>query len=236
MAHLRKITLEELERRNYTESTKRAYLRTIDEFARHFNRPPDQLGPEQIREYVAHLFRDRKLADNTVNQRVGALRFFFIKTLRKAWSVEETPYPKKRLHLPVILSQDEVSRLIESALIPFHRTILVTLYATGVRRAELANLKIHDIDSQRMVGSRPGRQGTQGPRRHAQPESARRASTALSPAAPEAVRVAVPRRHAAHCRLSNQLQSRLVRLPRSRQTRRHSQTTSPAHAPPLLRH
>ena len=151
MTHLRKITLDELERRNYTQSTTRAYLRTIDEFARHFNRPPDQLGPEQIREYVAHLFRDRKLADNTVNQRVGALRFFFIKTLRKAWSVEETPYPKKRLHLPVILSQDEVARLIESALIPFHRTILVTLYATGVRRAELANLKINDIDSQRMV-------------------------------------------------------------------------------------
>jgi integrase/recombinase XerD len=81
---------------------------------------------------------------------VGALRFFFIKTLRKAWSVEETPYPKKRLHLPVILSQEE-GRLIESALSPFHRTILVTLYATGVRRAELANLKVTDIDSQRMV-------------------------------------------------------------------------------------
>ena len=143
--------LEELQRRNYTQSTTRAYLRTIDDFARHFNRPPDQLGPEQIREYVAHLFRDRKLTDNTVNQRVGALRFFFIKTLRKVWSVEETPYPKKRFHLPVILSPDEVGRLIESALIPFHRAILVTLYATGVRRAELAKLKLADIDSQRMV-------------------------------------------------------------------------------------
>ena len=59
----------------------------------------------------------------------------------------KTPYPKKRLHLPVILSQEEVARLIESALIPFHRTILMTLYATGVRRAELANLKIGDIPS-----------------------------------------------------------------------------------------
>src|ERR1035437_4175851 len=74
-----------------------------------------------------------------------------IKTLRKPWSVEETPYPKNRPPLPVILSQDEVGRLIESALITFHRTILVTLYATGVRRAELANLKVSDIDSQRMV-------------------------------------------------------------------------------------
>ena len=143
--------LEELERRNYTQSTTRAYLRTIEDFARYFKRPPDQLGPEQIREYIAYLFRERKLTDNTVNQRVGALRFFFIKTLKKSWNVEETPYPKKRLHLPVILSQDEVSRLIESALTPVHRTILITLYATGVRRAELANLKIADIDSQRMV-------------------------------------------------------------------------------------
>ena len=151
VTHLRKMMLEELQRRNYTQSTTRAYLRAIDDLARHFHRPPDQLGPEQIREYVAHLFRDRKLTDNTVNQRVGALRFFFIKTLRKVWSVEETPYPKKRFHLPVILSPDEVGRLIESALIPFHRAILVTLYATGVRRAELAKLKLADIDSQRMV-------------------------------------------------------------------------------------
>lgn len=151
MTHLRKMVLDELERRNYTQSTMRAYIRTLEDFARYFKRPPDQLGPEQIREYIAYLFRERKLADNTVNQRVGALRFFFIKTLRKPWSVEETPYPKKRLHLPVILSQDEVGRLIQSALIPFHRTILVTLYATGVRRAELANLKVSDIDSQRMV-------------------------------------------------------------------------------------
>ena len=143
--------LEELQRRNYTESTTRAYIRTIEDFARHFKRPPDQLGPAEIRTYVAHLFRDRKLTDNTVNQRVGALRFFYVKTLKKSWSVEETPYPKKRFRLPVILSKEEVGRLIESALIPFHRTILVTLYATGVRRAELANLKIGDIDSQRMV-------------------------------------------------------------------------------------
>jgi site-specific recombinase XerD len=151
--------LEELERRNYTQSTMRAYLRTIEDFARYFKRPLDQLGPEQIREYIAYLFRERKLTDNTVNQRVGALRFFFIKTLKKSWNVEETPYPKKRLHLPVILSPDEVSRLIESALTPVHRTILITLYATGIRRAELAHLKIADIDSQRMVVNIRGGKG-----------------------------------------------------------------------------
>ena len=151
MTHLRKVMLEELERRNYTESTTRTYLQTVEDFARFFHRPPDQLGPEQIREYTAHMFRVRKLADNTVAQRVAALRFFFTRALKQSWRIEETPYPKRRTRLPVILSQDEVARLMESAATAFQRTILITLYATGVRRAELTNLKTADVDSQRMV-------------------------------------------------------------------------------------
>src|SRR3954452_23826078 len=67
--------LEELERRNYSQSTVRTYVRTIRDLARYFNRPPDQLGPDQLREYQAYLFRERKLAANTVNQRTAALRF-----------------------------------------------------------------------------------------------------------------------------------------------------------------
>jgi site-specific recombinase XerD len=143
--------LEELERRNYSQSTARAYLMTIKDFARYFRQPPDTLGPEHIRQYQAYLFRERKLAANSVNQRVGALRFFFIKTLKKTWSVDETPYPKRVIRLPKIFSPEEVARLIDSATTPFYRTILMTLYATGVRRAELAHLKVSDIDSQRMV-------------------------------------------------------------------------------------
>ena len=108
----------------------------FEDFARYFNRPPDQLGPEQIREHQAHLFRDRKLAANSVIQRLGALRFFFIKTLGQSWSVTETPYPKKVVRLPAILSPAEVARLIEAALTPFHGILLMTLCATGARRAE----------------------------------------------------------------------------------------------------
>ena len=151
VTQIRKMMLEELERRNYTESTTRAYLQIVRDFACHFHRSPDQLGPEQIREYAAHLFSVRKLADNTVAQRVAALRFFYTRVLKRAWHIEETPYPKKRKRLPIILSREEVDRLIKSALTPFHRTILMTLYATGSRRAELANLRVADIDSQRML-------------------------------------------------------------------------------------
>jgi integrase/recombinase XerD len=151
MTHLRKIMLEELERRNYAETTKDCYIHAVEEFARYFNRPPDRLRPEHIREYQAHLFSKKKLAPNTVTQRLAALRFFFVQTLKRPWSAAETPYPKKVLHLPTVLSQEEVARLIDSAAIPFHRILLMTLYATGARRAELARLKISDIDSQRMV-------------------------------------------------------------------------------------
>ena len=151
VTHLRKLTLDEIARRNYTESTTRTYIRVIADFARYFHRSPDQLGPDQVREYTAHLFRDLKLSDNSVNQRVGALRFFFRKVLKRPGDVDDMPYPKKKFHLPIIWSPDEVARLIEAAPIPFYRTILMTLYGTGVRRAECAALKLTDIDSARMV-------------------------------------------------------------------------------------
>jgi integrase/recombinase XerD len=86
-----------------------------------------------------------------VTLRLAALRFFYIQVLKRGWSIAETPYPKKVLHLPEILSQDEVARLIDAAEFSFHRILLMTLYATGARRAEVAHLKISDIDSQRMV-------------------------------------------------------------------------------------
>src|SRR5712664_2742671 len=143
--------LEELQRRNYAETTIDCYLRTVEDFSRHFKCSPDRLGPRHIREYQAELFQKRKLSPNTVAQRLAALRFFYSKTLHKAWSIEQTPYPRKAVHLPTILSQEEVARLIEAARPPLHRTLLMALYATGLRRAELARLKISDVDSQRMV-------------------------------------------------------------------------------------
>jgi integrase/recombinase XerD len=88
---------------------------------------------------------------NTVTQRLAALRFLYIQVLKRGWSVAETPYPKKVFHLPEILSQQEVAQLIDATETPFQRILVMTLYATGARRAEVAHLKVSDIDSQRMV-------------------------------------------------------------------------------------
>jgi site-specific recombinase XerD len=143
--------IEELQRRNFAETTIRSYVHGVEHFSRYFHRRPDQLGPEHIRQYQAMLFSKLKFSPNTVTQRLGALRFFYIKVLKKNWSVAETPYPRKVIHLPEILSPEEVARLIDAAELPFYRILLMTLYGTGARRMEAAHLKVGDIDSRRMV-------------------------------------------------------------------------------------
>jgi integrase/recombinase XerD len=161
VTHLRKIMLEELQRRHYSEATTRYYIRKVEAFARYFRCSPDRLGPQHIREYQAYLFTKRKLSPGSVTNHLCALRFFFIQTLKKLWSIADTPYPKKTHRLPTILSQEEVAQLIDAACTPFHRTLLMTLYATGVRNAELTRLKISDIDSRRMVLHIQGGKGRQ---------------------------------------------------------------------------
>jgi integrase/recombinase XerD len=151
MTRLRKMMLDELERRNYTQTTRRAYLFAVEQFAKHFGRSPEQLGLDHIRDYQAHLFRVKKLKPASVAVRLAGLRFLYVAVLKRRWTVEQTPYPKRPDTLPTVLSQDEVARLIDASLTPVHRAVLMTLYATGLRRAELTRLKVTDIDTERMV-------------------------------------------------------------------------------------
>lgn len=151
MTDLRKRMLEELQRRNYSSETTRAYLFAVKDFAGYFGKRPDKLGQEHLRQYQLHLLNDRKLAAKTIVGRISALRFFFVKVLRRPYREIDLVYPKRPERLPVILSEEEVARLIESAITSYHRVILMTLYGTGLRREELCRLKVTDIDSQRMV-------------------------------------------------------------------------------------
>jgi len=151
VTQLRKMMLEELERRNYSQGTRRIYVREVEQFARHFQRRPDQLNADHIREYEAYLFRERKLSASAITQRNAALRFFFVRVLKRPWTIEDTPYPKKPFRLPTVLSREEVALLIQAAATPLHRILLMTAYATGLRRAELSRLQISDIDSRRMI-------------------------------------------------------------------------------------
>jgi integrase len=143
--------IAELRCRNFAESTIRSYVRAVEQFSRYFHCPPHRLGPAHVRQYQAMLFTHRKLASSTVTQHLAALRFLYVKVLKRGWSIAETPYPKKVQRLPLVLSPEDVAKLIDAADSPFHRILLMTLYATGARRAEVAHLKVSDIDSRRMV-------------------------------------------------------------------------------------
>jgi site-specific recombinase XerD len=143
--------LDELQRRNYATTTIDSYLRAVEQFARYFNRSPDRLTLTDLRTYQAYLLRERKLTPRTVRLHVAALRFFFVKTLKRRYSLDDTPYPKAPRRLPQILRLDEVTQLINAAQSLSHRTMLMVLYSTGMRNAELRHLQVKDIDSRRML-------------------------------------------------------------------------------------
>ena len=151
MTPLRKRMLEELQLRNYAEFTIERYLDAVRSFAKFFHKSPDQLGPEQIREYLLYLVRDRKSAPSTVQVHRAALRFLYVKTLNQPWFDERVARTRKRIKLPTVLSAAEITRILDNTRNLKHWTMIATFYATGVRLNELRKLKVADIDSQRMV-------------------------------------------------------------------------------------
>lgn len=152
MTSLRQRVLDELQRRNYSNATTRGYILAIKQFADYFGKSPELLGGDEIREFETYLLRDKKLAPTTVEGRMSALRFLYKKTLRRRdIASDDLIFPKTPQKLPVVLSPDEVARMIEAAPNLMHRTILMVLYATGLRRTEASLLKVTDIGSERMM-------------------------------------------------------------------------------------
>lgn len=143
--------LEELQRRNYAESTTKSYVHAVADFARYFNTPPDQLGAEEIRRYQLHLSQEKKLQPNSIGGVTAALRFFYLKTLGREHMAKDLPLPRRNSRLPEVLSQEEVRQLLAAANTLHDRALLMTLYGTGIRCAELQNLKVQDIDGERLV-------------------------------------------------------------------------------------
>jgi integrase/recombinase XerD len=152
MTTLRRRMIEDMQVRNLSSHTQDAYVREVSQFARHFNRSPEVLGPEEIRSYQVYLRKERKLAPSSMIIAVAALRFLYKITLHKDWSLEEViPTPKMPQKLPIVLSPEEVLQFLGSVRSIKRRTILTICYAAGLRVSEAVCLKITDSDSQRMV-------------------------------------------------------------------------------------
>jgi integrase/recombinase XerD len=148
---LRQRMLEDLQIRQYSPTTIRIYLHAVAEFARHFGKPPDQLGPEHIRRYQLFLIKEKKVSRPTCIQVVCALRFFYTHTLSRKIAIERIPFPRRERKLPLILSREEVKALLEAPRSLRHRALLAILYGCGLRVAEVTQLKVSDIDSARHV-------------------------------------------------------------------------------------
>src|SRR5438270_4023240 len=142
MTPLRKRMLEDLQIRNYSPNTVAAYIRRVAEFAKHFGKSPELLGPEQIREYQLHLIKEKGVSLSSYIQAVCGLRFLYTNTLHLQVGIERIPLPRYEKKLPVILSQEEVKALLQVPKNLGHRTILTTMYAAGARVSEVASLKI----------------------------------------------------------------------------------------------
>jgi integrase/recombinase XerD len=150
MTPLRQRMLEDMEMRNLSPNTRKSYVRQVAQFAEHFGKSPDQLGPEEIRTYLLSLVR-RDASCNQFNVSRSALRFFFRVTLRREFPAMEIVCAKRPKKLPVVLSQSEVGQFLATPKKLKHRAILSTLYAAGLRVSELVALRVTDIDSQRMM-------------------------------------------------------------------------------------
>lgn len=150
MTTLRLRMLEELRIRNYAEGTQRLYIDLVARYARHYRKPPDQLGPEDVRLYQLDML-ERKVSGCVYRQTVAALRFFYSKVLRRDWVNHGLPYPRAEKPLPVVLSRDEVVGFFRAIPSLKLRTLLMITYAGGLRVAEASQLRVADIDSSRKL-------------------------------------------------------------------------------------
>ncbi len=151
MTLLRQRMLEDLRIRNYARTTVECYVRSVAEFAKHFNKPPDQLGPEEIRSWQLYLLNEKRVKLSSYIQAVCGLRFFYRNTLNRKIDIERIPLPRYEKKLPLILSKEEVKALLEAPRNLGHRAILATMYGAGLRVSEVSSLKVCDLDRDRKV-------------------------------------------------------------------------------------
>jgi len=141
----------DLELKNLSPRTRSCYLTWMRSFAVHFHRSPEELGEQEIRDYLHYLIQEKKASQSGVSQAYSALKFFYETTLKRDWNGFRIPRMQKGKKLPVVLSQQEIQAIFSATRNLKHRVVLMTIYSAGLRISEVVHLKVSDIDSQRMT-------------------------------------------------------------------------------------
>jgi site-specific recombinase XerD len=143
--------IEDMRIRNFATTTQRSYIHYVAEFAKHFNRSPQDLDLEAVRQYQIHLTQERQLSPQSINTFVSAVQFLYLTTLEMPWEKKDFPRARLDQKLPVVLAPDEVQRFFDHVAGLKHRAVLLTCYGAGLRISEAVAVKVSDIDSQRML-------------------------------------------------------------------------------------
>lgn len=141
----------DMELKNLSKRTIETYLTCMKRFASYYGKSPDKIDHNVIRDYLYYLLKEKNLSQATINQTYSALKFFYETTLGRQWDALKIPRSRRIKKLPIVLSKKEVGAILDKLQNLKHRAILMTIYSGGLRLGEAINLKVSDIDSQRMM-------------------------------------------------------------------------------------
>jgi len=151
MTELRRRMIQDMRLRGLAAGTQRTYVEAVKVLARHYNRPPDQLREEQIRQFFTHLIETGRLAGSTIHLYLFAIKFLYRTTLKRHWAVLDLIRIRRPKTLPVVLGRAEVRQLLSHIRRPAARISAILMYSCGLRVSEAVGLRAEHIDSRRMV-------------------------------------------------------------------------------------
>jgi integrase/recombinase XerD len=151
MTELRQKMIEALQLRGLSERTQESYVQAVRQLAEHFHKSPDLISEEELRQYFLHLKNVKKSSRSGITIALCGIKFFFEHTLNKDFPILNFVRPPREKKLPVVLSPDEVRRILRLVKLQSYRTCLSVIYSCGLRLLEGTHLKVQDIDSTRLM-------------------------------------------------------------------------------------
>lgn len=149
MTELRKRMIEDMKLHGFSQRTQESYLYSVSRLARHFNKSPERITNQELREYL--LYHKERYARNTTTIALCGIKFFYEKTLQKQMPVFNITRLPRENKLPVVLTKEEVWRVLQNIRVLRHRSCLTLIYSCGLRLKEATRLKVNQIDSKRML-------------------------------------------------------------------------------------
>jgi integrase/recombinase XerD len=142
--------VEDMQLHGMSERTIDMYVRSVRLLSRHYHRSPEKINDEELRQYFLYNKNERGWSRTASTIALCGIKLFYTMTLKKDWTTLKFVRPEKQKTLPVVLSLDEVRKILNTVRFPHHKACLTVMYSLGLRLQEGTNLQVADIDSQRM--------------------------------------------------------------------------------------